>query len=370
MSDGDIAKATDALSFVVMVHDDRIGEKSFALFQKIMGLAENDHRLWPPAAVSMRGAFSPTARGPHVDDLKLVLDFLHHYISSQQRSTFGDEPIYHSFRAIANSSDAVSRHGLARYDFTSPLFIRTITQVLSNKDYKDLQEIAIVVLPELDSQLFTSDNAFRDPGEAKGFVDAWWAAVANCCSGDPQRADLAAGQVFFAIVNSPFLRVHIPLDAWDLVDNYHWIRDANPPSLQRCKQNADLLPFVKQTSPDLGLPFWMVMLWLEYHSLSGEVLDQMEWETRETVFSERGRGGTPAKPNRTRYYKSWTSMLDKYLESFDTRLRDLDPSDQAVPRIRASQKLVTEARERLLVIIEEAKELPHPAQSWWQRPHL
>jgi len=369
MPDCDIAKATNALSLVVMVHDERIGEKSFALFQKVMGLAENDDRLWQSATISMRGAFSPTRRVPRVDDLKVVLDFLHHHISSHKRSAFGDEPIYHSFRAIADSSDATSRQGFARYDFTSPLFIHTITRVLSNKNSKDHQGMALVVLPELDSQLFASDKAFLDPGEAKAFVGAWWAAVENCCTGDPQRVDIAAGQVFFAIVNSPCLRIHIPPDAWDLADNFHYIRGANPPSIQRCKQNADLLPFVKQTSPELGLPFWMVMLWLEYHSLSKEVRDQMELETRETVFRESRAGGTAARFCHTHHCKSWTSMLDRYLESLDTRLRDLDPSDQVVPNIRASQKLVTEARERIFEIKEEVKGQP-PANRWWQLPHL
>jgi len=370
MSDSDITKAETALSLVVMVRDERIGEKSFALFRKIMGLTRNDDRLWPSATASMRGAFSSTTRVPHVDDLKVVLDFLHSSVSSEKRSKFGDEPIYHSFRAIADSSDTASRRGLVRYDFTSPLFIDTITQVLSNNNSKDHQGMALVVLPELDSQLFASDNAFLDPNKAKDFVEAWWAAAEKCCTGDPQRVDIAAGQVFFAIVNSPHLRVHIPPDAWDLVDNFHYIRDANPPSLQRCKQNADLLPFVKQTSPKLGLPFWMVMLWLEYHSLSNEVRDQMERETRETISRERRVGGTAARFSHTHHYKSWISMLDRYLESLDTRLRDLDPSDQRVPSIRASQRLVAEARERILEIKQEVKRHPPPANQWWPLPHL
>lgn len=366
MSGGDLAKATDVLSFVVMVHDERIGEKCFALFHKIMDLAENDDRVWPSAGVSMKGAFSPAARVPRVDDLKAILDFLHHNISSQQRRTLGDEPIYHSFRAIAESSDDASRQGLVRYDFTSPLFIQTITQVLSDQGYKDLQEMAIIVLPKLDDQLFTSDKAFQDPGRAREFVEVWWAAVKNCRTGNPGPVDLAAGQVFFAIVNLPCLRAHIPPDAWDLVDNFHFIRDANPPSLQRCKQNEELLPFVKQTSPELGLPFWIIMLWLEYHSLSKEVLDQMEGETRETVFRECGVGGTASRLSRTRYYKNWVAMFDRYLESLVKRLGNLDPSDQAVPSIRANQKSVTEARERLLEIKEEVEKDSPSAPSWWK----
>jgi len=364
MPDSDITKAETALSLVVMVHDERIGQKSFALFQKIMGLAENDHRLRPSAAVSMNGAFSPTARVSHVDDLKAVLDFLHHHISSQQRGTFGDEPIYHAFRAI-DSSDAASRRGLARYDFTSPLFIHTITQVLANKDYKDLQEIAIVILPELDSQLFTSDRGFRDPGKAKAFVDAWWAAVENCRTYKPRRVDRAAAQVFFAIVDSPCLRVHIPPDAWDIADNFHYIREANPPSLQRCMQNSDLLPFVKQASPDVGLPFWMHMLWMMHHSLSREVLDQMEKETRESILRECEVIGAVPVFTPTGCCESWISMFDRYLKAWNKELGNLDPSDQAVLGLQASQKLVIEARKRLLEIGEEVVKHHSSARKWW-----
>ena len=51
-------------------------------------------------------------------------DFPHH-LSPQRRATSGDEPIYHSFRAIANSSNVGTRQGLARYDLTTPVFIGT-----------------------------------------------------------------------------------------------------------------------------------------------------------------------------------------------------------------------------------------------------
>lgn len=364
MPDCDITIATEALELVIMVHDERIGEKSFELFRKIMDLVESDNRLWQPARLSMRGAFSPIARVPRVDDLKTILDFLHHFISSQLRTAFGDEPIYHSFRAIVDSSDAVSRQGLARFDFTSPLFIQTITQVLSNKGYKDLQQMAVLVLPELDSQLFASDEAFRDPGKAKAFVDAWWAAVENCRTGKPQRFDRAAAQVFFAIVNSPCLRDHIPPDAWDIADNFHYVREANPPSVQRCTQNVDLLAFVKKASPKVGLRFWMGMLWMEYHSLSKEVLDQMEEETRRTVFKECEVSKTATMLTRTHHCNSWISTFDTYIEAWDKKLCKLSSSDQAV--LKAKRGLAIEARKRLLEIREEIERNPPPARCFWE----
>ena len=39
------------------------------------------------------------------------------------------------------------------------------------KDMGDLQEMAIVILPELSSQLFTSDKAFKGSGKAQAFVE-------------------------------------------------------------------------------------------------------------------------------------------------------------------------------------------------------
>ena len=365
MSAGNISTADEALSLVVMVPDERIGEKSFALFRKIMGLVKNDNRLWESARLMMKGAFSPIARVPRVDDLKMILEFLHHYISSQRRSAFGDEPIYHSFRAIADSSDDRSRPELVGY-FTSPLFIDTIIHALSNKGYKDLQGVAIVVLPGLDSHLFASDKGFQAPGKAQAFVDAWWGAVESCRTDKPQVVDRAAAQAFFTIVNSPCLREHIPPDAWGFTDSFHYLLEANPPSLQRCTQNPDLLAFVKRVSPKVGLPSWMAMLWMEYHSLSKDVTDQMEKETRETVYKECEVSGTATMLNRTRYCKSWISIFNVYLGAWEKRLGGLDPSGQAVPSLRARQESAIRARKRLIEIQDEVERDPPPASWCWQ----
>ena len=364
-----ITVAVEALSLVVMARDERIGEKSFTLFQKIMNVVKNDDPLWELARLSMKGAFSPIARAPRVDNLKMVLDFLHHHLSSQRRATFGDEPIYHSFRAIANSPDAEIRQGLARYDFTSPLFIGAIIEALSNKGYEDLQEMAIVILPEFDSQLFTSDKAFKGSGKAQAFVESWWAAAKRYhnVTDKPRRPHRAAAQVFFAIVNSPCLREHIPPDAWSFTDTSHYILETNPPSLQRCAQNSDLLAFVKQASPKLGLPSWMAILWMEHDSLPKDVLDQMEKETRETVRKECEVSGDVTLLNRTRHCKTWIEILNKYLEVWEKRLDGLDPSDQTVPGLRARLESVIRARKRLVEIRDEVEKNSPPARYFWEK---
>lgn len=366
MPAGNITAAAEALSLVVLVRDERIGEKSFALFRKIMNLVRNDDRLWESARLSMKGAFSPIARVPLVGDLNAIFEFLHHHISSKRRTTCGDGPIYHSFRAIA-SARAETRRELARYDFASPLVIDTIVQVLANKGDKALREVALIILPELDDQLFISDKAFKDAGKAKEFVISWWAAVESCRTDTPGRVECAAAQVFFAIANSPCLRAYIPPDAWGFTNTLHYILEANPPSLRRCTQNSDLLAFVKQASPEEGLPSWMAMLWMGYESLSKDSQDQLEEETRDIVLKECEVSGDVTLFTRKHHSGTWISIFDMYLRAWEKRLGRLDPSDKALPGLRARRESTIRAKERLIEIVDEVKREAPPARWFWER---
>lgn len=363
MPTNDIAMAVEALSQIVIVCDDRVGEKSFVLFRKIMDLIKNDSRLWEPARLCMKGAFSAIERAPRVDDLNVILEFLHHHISSQRRSTYGDEPIYHSFRAIINSSDDPSHQRFAGY-FTSPLFINTIVEALSNRGRKDLQEVAIILLPMLDTHLFAT--AFPDPGKAQAFVDAWWAAVENCRTEEPTRVYSAAAQVFFAIVNVPCLRGSIPSNAWKQTEDFEHILDANPPSLQRCTQNPELLPFVAQASPHVGLPSWMTLLWMEHGSLPRDILCQVEEETRKTVYKECEISGTATMCSRTHYCQLWIQVLNTHIKRWNGRLESLGPSDQAVPGLQARLESTERAKKRLIEIRDDVEKDPPPPRWFWE----
>ncbi|KAF9782780.1 hypothetical protein BJ322DRAFT_171771 [Thelephora terrestris] len=336
--------------------------EALSLMVTLMCLVKDDDRLWEPARLCMKGAFSGIGQVPRVDDLNIILEFLHHHISSQRRSTFGDEPIYHSFRAIVDSSDDRSHQRFTGF-FTSPLFIDTIVEALSNRGYKDLQEMVLILLPELDSHLFAT--AFPHPGKAQALVNVWWTAVESCRTGKSGRVDVAVAQVFFAIVNSPCLRENIPPDAWKLTDTFHFIIEATPASLQRCTRNTDLIPFVSQASPRVGLPSWMSMLWMEHDSLSREVLDQMEEVTRKTAYKECEISATATMLTRTHHCKSWIQTLNSYLGRWEKSLKDLDPSDQAVPGLRARWESATKARKRLLEI-QDVQRNPPPARWWWE----
>jgi len=96
----------------------------------------------------------------------MVLDFPHH-LSSQRRSTFEDEPVYYLFRVpiqrfARDSPDVALR---AHCSSARPLL------PFQTKDMEDLQEMAIVILPELSGQLFTLDKAFKGSRKAQAFVE-------------------------------------------------------------------------------------------------------------------------------------------------------------------------------------------------------
>jgi len=53
MPGGNITAAVKALSLVVMARDERIGEKSFTLFRKIMNVVKNDDLPWELVRLSI-----------------------------------------------------------------------------------------------------------------------------------------------------------------------------------------------------------------------------------------------------------------------------------------------------------------------------
>jgi len=59
--------------------------------------------------------------------------------------------------------------------------------------------------------------------------------------------------------------------------------------------------------------------------------------------------------NRTRYCKTWTEILDKYLEVREKRLGDLNPEDQAVPCLLTGLESKIRARNRLVEIRDEVE---------------
>jgi len=111
-----------------------------------------------------------------------------------------------------------------------------------------------------------------------------------------------------------------------------------------CAQNSDLVAFVEQVNPKVGLSSWMVMLWVEPRLVVEGVLNRMEKETRETVHERCEVSGDITLLNRTRHCKPWIEILDKYLEVWEERLGSLGPEDQAVSGLQTRLESAIRAR--------------------------
>jgi hypothetical protein len=327
---------------VVLLLDDRVRENSYALFRKVMGLVRSDERLWPSARLLFKGAFRSPGWPPNIGDPKEMLDFLRYHTSPQQRAQVGQEPLHHVFRAITLVSDDETYRGLAGFEFTSPDFIDAITRALSNKKFRPLRLAAIYVLPHLDKQLFTSDEAFTDPTRARVFVEAWCTAVRECSDGDcKNETERVALTVLLAIANLPCLRIHVPPEQWSMTRNFRSILGANPPSLQRCTQNPGIMEFIKGIPYMQTPPPWFAMLWMKYDSLSTEVREQLERETRDVAL------------NSPYEFDLYVATFQGQVKRAQSEMDTLEPWDREVSRLRSEVEAAEKVKGRLLELREE-----------------
>ena len=308
-----------------------------------MGFVKRDDRLWNSARLLIKGAYSSKEWVPPTENPKEILDFLHFHISLSQRTTFDDDSIHRAFRSLVIAPSAEKRRAVAKYGFDSTLFIDVIIQLLQNKDHVGLQRVSLLVLPELDDIFFTSEAAFNDPGRAESFVTAWSTAINEFLHEPPMVHFQVAGvNVLLAIANLPCLRIHLPTSLWDLAYKFNAVLYLDSPSMQRCIQNPDILPFIKK-SPDATRPLaWLGMLWIKYHSLSAEVRGQLEAETL-AISSDQ------------RHYNldSHVSLFDAELKRLREKIGILEPLDQSVPRFQADLDAMERAKVRLVAIRKE-----------------
>ena len=337
---GNITPAEEALSLVVLLLHKQIRIRSYALFRIIMGFVKGDDRLWKSARFAMKGAYSSKEWVPPTGNLEVILDFLHFHISPLQREAVGDEPIYHAFRSIVINPSAEKRRCLAAYNFGSPVFIDAMIDFLLKKDNLSLQRMSLLILPELDNLLFTSEVVFNDPERASKFVEAWSSAVGEYLRGTTiPQFEVAIVKALLAIANLPCLRSNLPLKLWDLTYKFPIILYSGSPSMERCIHNSDILPFIKQSVGYVGTLGWLGMLWMKYHSLSNEVCGQLEKETQAI-----GSGET--------YFDldSYISMFDSELKRLQTKIEGLKPLDRAVVELRSDLDKITRTKDRLVGI--------------------
>ena len=291
----------------------------------------------------MKGAYSSTGSiPPPTGDLKDILDFLHFHISPERLTTSG-EPIYHAFRSIVIGPSAEKRRDLTAYNFDIPLFIDAMIQLLSNRDHIPLQRMSLLILPELDNLLFTSEATFNDPGK---FVRAWSTTLDEFMHGATiPQIEVAGVKVLLAIANLSCLRLHIPPALWNLAYKFPTILYTDSPSMQRCIENPDILPSIKGSTGDTDALGWLGMLWMKYHYLSDKVREQLEAETRAIGSSSRHFD-----------LDTYTSLFDFELKRLQAKIEGLKPLDQSVPGLRKELDQMARAKDRLIKIQKEPKE--------------
>ena len=343
-------QAVKALKLVVWFQDHRISARSYSLFKTIMDRDNPNGELWESARLSIQGAYSsPTDDVPQVGDPKPLLRFLDHHMSlspAQRRDSGGTWPFFYVFSALTTACDQEADRGLAGYDFTSTIFIDTVVEALGRKDFDALRRSAMFILAKLDGHLFTSTNeTFKDREKASRFVTAWSAAIPEFL-GDPMTPEgVAVIKVLLAIAHLPCLRDHVPTKRWDLIELFPNIMVSNPPPLQRCLKDTNIIPFLKERIPDPKKPsIWLLMLWMMYHHLSKGVRQQLEEETRLIA------GG-----NRCHHIGTYADEFKKYIENLKGWISALDPLDEDAIQMQDKRQQMVEARGCLLRIQENAK---------------
>lgn len=335
---GDTSSAIEALELVVNLRDSRICARSYSLFRTIVDKAKGEDVLWSPARLCLRGAYSGrTVDVPKVGNPEQLLKFLRHHM--QQPSSVRRDHIGQVFKALVVASNEETDRALAAHNFTDTPLIDTVIEVLENKDSVPDRKSAVFVLAKLDNHLFTTDEAFKDQERASRFVAAWSSAISEFL-GDPAHPyhiEKTAVKVLLAIANLPCLRVHLPKDRWTLVAHFPYIMLAKPPPLQRCLENPTIFPFLKKAMDARAQNHWLGMLWVMYHDLSPNVLEQLKKETQQIAAGDYSH-----------HLDTFVYLIDSYLSNLRTQIDGLDPMSQDASDRQGKSQRMMEARKVLL----------------------
>ena len=258
--------------------------ESYKLFLTIMDTVDSDNWLWRPAELSLIGAFKWKTPRPHVGDPASLVRFLAHCLSEQGKGIVLDAPVERIMLAIAGAPAEVINEGIARVDFTQPLFFDGICHALRNDAPHLLRRATVTFLRHLDGQLFNTNKTFS-AHQANEFIPRWSSSAQT--SWDKEHGGLLDEALFstlMGLLDSPFWREHIPQDRWSILTLLGGIKEEYiPPSFYRCVKNTTIIPHLKQAygrGPNI-LAQWVAILWAKYPDLSEEVRLQLEEATKE-----------------------------------------------------------------------------------------
>lgn len=275
----------EVLGFMAHLKQETLCVESYKLFLAIMTIVDSDdHWLWGPAELSLIGAFKWKTTRPFVGDPKSLVRFLARCFSKQENGAEQDVPVERVMLALAGAPAEVIGEGLARVDFTQPLFFNGICCALRNDAPYRLRRATVTFLRHLDAQFFNAKRKISKD-QLDAFVPRWSASAHE--SWQTEEGGLLAEALvatFLGMLNSPFWQENIPQERWSVLTLLGGMGEAHiPPSFYRCAKNPTIIPYLKEGRNHSSnvLHQWVAILWAKYPDLSEEVTSQLEATTKE-----------------------------------------------------------------------------------------
>ena len=261
-------------------------DESYKLFLAIMASGGLDDWLWRLAELSLIGAFKWDIPQPQVEDPTPIVQFLAHCFEKQEEGVMVDDPVERGMLALASAPAGAIGDGIARFDFTRPLFFNGICRALRDDAPYPLRRATVTFLRHLDTQLFNTNKTFGED-QVKALISGWSSSTQEVLQGEhDQLLEEALFATLMGLLDSLLWREHIPESRWSILKSFGGIAEEQiPPSFYRCVKNSTIIPNLK-TRGALGrtiLAQWATILWERYPDLSEEVQSQLENTTRKMI---------------------------------------------------------------------------------------
>ena len=336
-----------ALELLMPLKQKEVCIQSAELFRTIMTDVASDGSLWRPAGLSLAGAFKWDMVRPVVKDTVPFMCFLRRCLSEQEGGLPRDEPIEYVIHAIAAApADEVSE-GLARVDFTEPLFFDGICHALRKDATTRLRRLTVILLRHLDAQYFNTNKTFSKE-QATVLVDRW--SASGKISWDTKLHPVlgeALVTTLMGLLDSQFWREYIPEERWDIFKLLGGVNEAHlPHSFYRCLSNTDILPFLEERGNrgSGACAQWLAIMWAWYPDLSAAVRAQLEGTTKKQPQNHISIYLSIAQREREQVRARLTSHHSWSLEE-----------DKDIDRLRARYDALREACGKLSEIADKPK---------------
>jgi len=308
----------EVLGLVIHLKQEALCTESYQLFLKIMDTVDSDDWLWGPAELSLIGAFKWKTTRPDIGDPASLVRFLARCFSEQEKGIVQDVPLERVMLALAGAPAKVISEGLARVDFTQPLFFDGICRALQNGAPYLLRRATVTLLRHMDAQFFNTKKTFSED-QVKAFISGWSSAARE--SLETERGRPLAEALFGALMgmlNSPFWRDHIPQDRWGLLTLLGGMDEEDiPPSFYRCVRDPAVIPHLeRQGYPRVSdtLVMWVAIMWAKYPDVSKKVKPQLEEITK-----------TIANGSSKHSISSYLGIMEEQIERIEVRIKSYAP---------------------------------------------